>query len=137
MKRAAAALRHAAERSARRSSPPLERFKVLRKNPLLLEAYASGQKLSEGDSDLEIARGLRRLVSAGDDVMVGTERDGDRVVVAIAGADDDAEPADALSSPDESAVANEYGETEADVLRNVRTRLNELESRLQELGMLS
>lgn len=136
LKAAASAVRKKAAKTARHVSPTPERFKVLRVKPLLLDAYGSDLKLSEKDDDLEIGRGVRRHLSKGDDVMVITERDGDRVVVAVTGDDDDAEPAAALDKPDASAVSNEFGETEADVLRNTRTRLNQLENRLQKLGLL-
>lgn len=136
MKRAAAAVRRRAEKSARHVSPLPERFKVTRVKPLLLEAYGSDLKLSEKDDDLEIGRGLRRHLSKGDDVMVVNDREGDRVVVGITGDDDDVEPAAALDKADASPVGNVYGATEADVVRNLRTRLNQLESRMQKLGLL-
>lgn len=132
-KSAAAAVRKTAGKAARRESPPAERFKVVRKSPLLLEAYGSGQKLAEDDSDFEISRGLRRMLSKGDDVMVITDREGDRMAVAIGGASADKEPTKGLTPPNETALT--LG-TALAVLGNVRTRLNELEARMKELGLL-
>jgi hypothetical protein len=91
LKKAAQEVRKAAEKAAHRKSPLPERFKVLRKTPLLLEAYGSDLKLSEDDDDLEIGRGMRKLISKGDDVLVATDRDGDRVVIAVTGPGPDPE----------------------------------------------
>lgn len=60
----------------------MERFKVLRKSPLLLESYSSDLKLSAEDDDFEIARGTLRKLQKGDDAWVLTDRDGDRLVMA-------------------------------------------------------
>lgn len=82
IREAAEAVRGRAHREARRASPPMERFKVLRKSPLLLESYSSGLKLSAKDDDFEIARGTLRRLRKDDDAWVLTDRDGDRLVMA-------------------------------------------------------
>jgi hypothetical protein len=77
----------------------MERFTVVKKSPLLLEAYGSGLTLSANDDDFEIARGLLRKLKVKDSVWVATDRDGDRVVVAggtgVAGGGKDAAAAEA------------------------------------------
>jgi len=77
----------------------MERFKVLRLSPLLLEAYGSELKLSANDDDFEIGRGALRKLKVGDSAWVATDRDGDRVVLGgstgIAGGGKDAAAAEA------------------------------------------
>lgn len=46
-------------------------------------------------------------------------------------------PLAALTTSDGSIVDTTYGQEEADVITNLRTRVNELESRLQTLGLIS
>lgn len=75
-------IRRRAHREARHASPPMERFVVLRRSPLLLESYSSDLKLSAEDDDFEIARGIARRLKKGDSVWVATDRDGDRIVLA-------------------------------------------------------
>lgn len=43
----------------------------------------------------------------------------------------------ALTAPDASTVDGTYGAEEAAVLANVRTRVNELETKLKALGLIS
>jgi hypothetical protein len=44
----------------------------------------------------------------------------------------------ALTPADNSSISNTtYGTTEADVINNLRNRINELESKLQALGLLN
>ena len=83
LREAAEAIRRHAHREARHASPPMERFRVVEKSPLLLEAYGSDLTLSANDDDFEISRGTRRKLKVGDSAWVATDRDGDRVVVAV------------------------------------------------------
>lgn len=78
---AASAIRRRTERSARRAVPGMKRFKVLRKEPLLLDAYGSDLRL--GEDDVDVDRNARLKIEKGDDVFVGTDDDGDRVVISV------------------------------------------------------
>jgi hypothetical protein len=44
--------------------------------------------------------------------------------------------APAITTADNSTVSSTYGTTEADVIKNMRDRINDLEARLQALGLL-
>jgi hypothetical protein len=88
---AADEVRKIARDEARRASPPVERFRVRRVKPLRLESFRSDALLDEEDDDVIVQRGIRAQLKAGDTALVATERDGDRVVIGVAGKGDDAD----------------------------------------------
>ena len=82
LRQAASAVRKVSRRHALNASPPAERFKVVKLKPhLVVEAYASDRQLSDADDDVEVARGVRRLLAIGDDVRVVTDREGDHLIL--------------------------------------------------------
>lgn len=52
------AIREMIEHNARAASPPVERWKVLKSNPLTIEMIGDGLVLEEGDPDVEIDRAV-------------------------------------------------------------------------------
>lgn len=77
----AAAVRSLVEDTAKAASPPVERWKVVQSNPLVIESIADDFMLEEGDPDVEIDRALLtdrpdvgdtvRVHSDGEDYIIG------------------------------------------------------------------
>lgn len=64
-------LRRLAREEARVAAPPVERFKVTRADPLVIEQIEGDLVLEEGDPDVEIDRGvLADRPAVGDTVRV-------------------------------------------------------------------
>lgn len=71
------AVREVAREEVARVSPPIRPWRVVKRTPLLLEDFASDLRLTEGDDDFEVARGIRPHVKVGDVVMVAAIPNGD------------------------------------------------------------
>lgn len=76
-------VREVAEEVAQRTSPPPERYKVVRRKPLTLEAFSSGLRLTDGEDGFDVARGIRHHVKVDDTVLVGVDAHGDKVILGL------------------------------------------------------
>lgn len=77
----AARLRAAMREEARRVSPPVRRFKVRRRNPLVVEEMGGDLILEEGDPDVEIDRATLADRPLKDDlVRVHVDEQGDYII---------------------------------------------------------
>lgn len=87
-------LRGLAREQAQAASPAMERGKVVKRNPLVVELLNSDVRLEEGDPDVEIDRSLLGLLvdsmghssqrpQVGQTVAVQRDGDGDYLIVAV------------------------------------------------------
>lgn len=77
-------LRDAMREEARSVSPPVQRFKVRRSDPLVVVDLAGDLVLEEGDPDVEIDRRvLADRPDRGDLVRVHVDSDGDYVIAGV------------------------------------------------------
>lgn len=64
---------------AARHSPPIERYRVVSRKPLTLEAFSSDQRLVDGEDGFDLTRSIRLHAKVGHTVVVSTDADGDKV----------------------------------------------------------
>jgi hypothetical protein len=84
VKELARRLRQMAREEARSASPPVQRFKVRRANPLVLDEIGGDLLLEEGDEDVELARELAAdRPSVGETVRVHRDAEGDYIVSGV------------------------------------------------------
>jgi hypothetical protein len=75
------AVRKAAREEAVKASPPPQRYRVVKVNPLVLEAFGSDLRLTEGDEDFEFHAGLKKKVRVGSVVTVLDDDKGDHMAL--------------------------------------------------------
>ena len=75
------AVRKAAREEAVEASPPPQRYRVVKVNPLVLEAFGSDLRLTEGDEDFEFHAGLKKKVHVGSVVSVLDDENGDHMAL--------------------------------------------------------
>jgi len=75
------AVRKAAREEAVKASPPPQRYRVVKLDPLTLEAFGSDLRLTEGDEDFEFHAGLKRKVRVGSVVTVLDDERGDHMAL--------------------------------------------------------
>lgn len=77
-------IRRVARQEAETVAPKMERFRVVRRKPLTLEALGSDVRLVDGNEDLDISRGVRHHAKVGLVVWVSKSPSGDYYVHSIA-----------------------------------------------------
>lgn len=66
-----------------RSSPPVERYRVVSTKPLTLEAFGSDLRLEDGDAGFDLAPRLRSKAKMHDTVFILTDEHGDKIALGL------------------------------------------------------
>ena len=75
-----------------RHAPPIERYRVVGRKPLTLEAFGSDQRLVDGEDGFDVTRSIRLHAKTGHTVIVSTDAAGDKIAHGlVVAADDDEE----------------------------------------------
>lgn len=78
------AIRRVVRAEIANAAPRVERWRVVRKKPLTLEAFGSELRLVDGEDDFDVGRDVRHHAKVGDTVTVLADIHGDYTVVGLA-----------------------------------------------------
>ncbi|HXI94911.1 MAG TPA: hypothetical protein VNG04_02190 [Candidatus Acidoferrum sp.] len=74
-----------------RHAPPIERYRVVGRKPLTLEAFGSDQRLVDGEDGFDLTRSIRAHAKVGHTVVVSIDREGDKIAHGLVVAADEDE----------------------------------------------
>lgn len=107
-------VRRVAREEARRVSPEIGHYQVVKLKPFTLEAFGSDNQLVDSDPDFDIAPRIRAKAKVGDVAMVVTDHHGDHFLVSLV-APAPQTPAEAETVRKEE-VASDRGEMKGSVV---------------------